>query len=307
MKDLSHIIESLKVRFVKANQFRMLHPAQVVHQPDLENRFILVQQGKALAETGKGTHTLSAGQILFVPSGEQVQVTYQGQHSDSAQVLSTDAFLKYSESYFDLSGDDFISLAVDVKAFGTLNFFRSLGISSFVITDGGMRDLLPMVLSESESRRLGWEQVLSGQVSQLVIWLLRYMDEGKLFVEALTNNLAYFQDERLLKLFSYIRENLNGDLSNRRLSEIAEISEDYVGQYFKMQTGINPQDYIEYQRMERAVELLRSSKETIQAISREVGYQDTAYFCRRFKMMFGIPAGKMRKRELLLKNTHTKE
>ncbi len=285
----------------------MLHPAQVVHQPDLENRFILVQQGKALAETGKGTHTLSAGQILFVPSGEQVQVTYQGQHSDSAQVLSTDAFLKYSESYFDLSGDDFISLAVDVKAFGTLNFFRSLGISSFVITDGGMRDLLPMVLSESESRRLGWEQVLSGQVSQLVIWLLRYMDEGKLFVEALTNNLAYFQDERLLKLFSYIRENLNGDLSNRRLSEIAEISEDYVGQYFKMQTGINPQDYIEYQRMERAVELLRSSKETIQAISREVGYQDTAYFCRRFKMMFGIPAGKMRKRELLLKNTHTKE
>jgi len=28
-----------------------------------------------------------------------------------------------------------------------------------------------------------------------------------------------------------------------------------------------------------------------------VGYKDTAYFCRRFKMMFGIPAGKMRRRE----------
>ena len=30
---------------------------------------------------------------------------------------------------------------------------------------------------------------------------------------------------------------------------------------------------------------------------KEVGYKDTAYFCRRFKMMFGIPAGKMRRRE----------
>ena len=36
------------------------------------------------------------------------------------------------------------------------------------------------------------------------------------------------------------------------------------------------------------------------AIGAEVGYKDTAYFCRRFKMMFGIPAGKMRRRESLM-------
>jgi AraC-like DNA-binding protein len=84
------------------------------------------------------------------------------------------------------------------------------------------------------------------------------------------------------------------------LANVANVSEDYVGQYFKMLTGINPQDYIEYQRMEAAVGLLRTSKKSIRAIGADVGYKDTAYFCRRFKMMFGIPAGKMRRRESLM-------
>jgi len=50
--------------------------------------------------------------------------------------------------------------------------------------------------------------------------------------------------------------------------------------------------------MEIAVNLLRTTKKSIRDIGNEIGYKDTAYFCRRFKMMFGIPAGKMRKREL---------
>ena len=52
--------------------------------------------------------------------------------------------------------------------------------------------------------------------------------------------------------------------------------------------------------MEKAVDLLRTSNKSIRVIEREVGYKDTAYFCRRFKMMFGIPAGKMRKRRNLI-------
>jgi AraC-like DNA-binding protein len=52
--------------------------------------------------------------------------------------------------------------------------------------------------------------------------------------------------------------------------------------------------------MEMAVNLLRTSKKSIREIGKIVGYKDTAYFCRRFKMMFGIPAGKMRRRESLV-------
>ena len=134
----------------------------------------------------------------------------------------------------------------------------------------------------------------------MVVEVFRYILNKQLFVEKLATNITYFKDPRLIDIFAYIRENLQGDLSNKVLSSVANVSEDYVGQYFKMLTGINPQDYIEYQRMEQAVNLLRTTKLSIREIGREVGYKDTAYFCRRFKMMFGIPAGKMRRRESLM-------
>ena len=48
--------------------------------------------------------------------------------------------------------------------------------------------------------------------------------------------------------------------------------------------------------MEKAIQLIREDKDAIKVISNDVGFKDTAYFCRRFKLMFGVQAGKMRKR-----------
>ena len=135
---------------------------------------------------------------------------------------------------------------------------------------------------------------------RLIVELIRYILKQGLFVEQFATNSTYFKDPRLIDIFTFIKENLGEDLSNKILANVANVSEDYVGQYFKMLTGINPQDYIEYQRMEMAVNLLRTSKKSIREIGKDVGYKDTAYFCRRFKMMFGIPAGKMRRRESLM-------
>lgn len=301
MKDYNKIIEALSVRFIKVLRAGMLHPVQVTHQHDLENRLILVQNGTLYFDEGQGA--VKPGQMLFVPSGGNFTITYQGTHTDTEPIeLSQDALVKYPDSYFDTSGDDFISLLFDVKAFGSLDFFRSLGISYFVFENEAIAERIRQIIREAVGQGIGWERVNQTYSDQIMMLLLRHFNDHRLFVEEFATNLAYFHDPRLIKLFVYIRENLSNDLSNRRLAEVAEVSEDYVGQYFKMLTGINPQDYIEYQRMEQAVDLLRKSKKAIREISHAVGYQDTAYFCRRFKMMFGIPAGKMRKRESLLKN-----
>ena len=156
------------------------------------------------------------------------------------------------------------------------------------------------ILKEDMCDVLGKGRVIKIKTEEIVIEIIRYIIKNRLFVEQLATNSTYFKDPRLIDIFAYIKDNIGGDLSNKVLANVANVSEDYVGQYFKMLTGINPQDYIEYQRMEAAVGLLRTSKKSIRAIGAEVGYKDTAYFCRRFKMMFGIPAGKMRRRESLM-------
>jgi AraC-like DNA-binding protein len=98
-----------------------------------------------------------------------------------------------------------------------------------------------------------------------------------------------------VNIIQYIQSNLNGDLSNQNIAELAYVSKDYVGQFFKTMTNTNLQDYIENQRLERAHYLLRTTKDNVQEIAHNIGFKDPAYFSRRFKMKYNKSANQVRK------------
>jgi AraC-like DNA-binding protein len=305
MEDYNKIIESLNVHFKKANNISIVQPITIENYYDVENTVIRLNNGEI--KFGKNKELVKKGDILFVPGGKNVSVTFG---SGNAISLSNDDFISRKESYFKSisleevdSGEteSFTYVNFDAKVFDSVNFFASLDIPPFVIRDNPkINPAVATIIEETNSTLAGHERIIKLITDHLVVEIIRYVIKNQLFVEQLATNSTYFKDPRLIDIFAYIKENLNGDLSNKKLASVANVSEDYVGQYFKMLTGINPQDYIEYQRMERAVSFLRTSKKSIREIVSEVGYKDTAYFCRRFKMMFGIPAGKMRRRESLM-------
>lgn len=305
MEDYNKIIESLNVHFKKANNIRITQPITIENYYDVENTILRLNKGEI--RFGKKNELVQKGDILFIPGGKNISVTFG---SGNAVSLSNDDFISRKENYFqgiDLNGVDeegmesFTYVNFDAKVFDSVNFFASLDIPPFVIKDHfQVNAAVATIIEETISTLSGHERIIKLSTDHLVIEIIRYVIKNRLFVEQLATNSTYFKDPRLIDIFAYIKEHLEGDLSNKNLASVANVSEDYVGQYFKMLTGINPQDYIEYQRMERAVSLLRTSKKSIREIGSEVGFKDTAYFCRRFKMMFGIPAGKMRRRESLM-------
>jgi AraC-like DNA-binding protein len=304
MEDYNKIIESLGVRFIKAKKINVVQPVSIENFYDVENTVILVTAGAVgFGRAGKETFA-EEGEVLFVPGGKNVRLSY----GDSASVsLSNDEFISRKELYVQThsegsnkSSDSYSYVTFEAKVFNSVNFFASLDIEPFVIKNDSINYIIRQVLDETVSEAPGKNRVVKLKTEHLVIEVIRYVVDNNLFVEQLATNSTYFKDPRLIDIFNFIKENINGDLSNKVLANVANVSEDYVGQYFKMLTGINPQDYIEYQRMEEAVNLLRTTKKSIRDIGQDVGYKDTAYFCRRFKMMFGIPAGKMRRRESLL-------
>lgn len=301
MEDYNKIIESLSVRFIKAKNINILKPVTIENNYDIENTLVLVNNGSL--KFGRDKEVCGKGEVYFVPGGRQVSITYGSSEPIS---LSKDDFLNNKELYFqaytDVPGEESYSyVSFEAKAFDSVNFFASLDIPPFRIQDNGrIGAIIRVVNDEIIANAPGKGRVIKVMTEQLVVELIRYILRQGLFVEQFATNSTYFKDPRLIDIFTFIKENLGEDLSNKVLANVANVSEDYVGQYFKMLTGINPQDYIEYQRMEEAVNLLRTSKKSIREIGKDVGYKDTAYFCRRFKMMFGIPAGKMRRRESLI-------
>lgn len=305
MEDYNKIIESLGVRFIKARDIKILQPLTVENFYDVGNTVMLLNKGTL--SFGEDKTVLEEGDILFVPGGKMVSITYG---KPSANKLTNEDLLNNRDKFFSsnkvvemvgLENNSFSYVTFEAKVFDSVNFFASLDISAFVIEG---RSVLANIIKETNREELsndaGKDRIIKLNTERIAVEIIRYILDKRLFVEQLATNSSYFKDPRLIDIFAFIKDHLGGDLSNKILANVANVSEDYVGQYFKMLTGINPQDYIEYQRMETAVNLLRTSKKSIREIGKDVGYKDTAYFCRRFKMMFGIPAGKMRRRESLM-------
>lgn len=306
MEDYNKIIESLGVKFIKARNIRILQPIRIKNFYDVENSLLILYKGEV--SFGEEDTPVEEGDMLFIPGGKMVSVTYG--NAEKPKAVNNEEFMTHREMYFDQNADatligtqpnSFGMVAFEAKVFDSVNFFTSLDIPPFLIKrDDKLAATIREILEEDLSDAIGKGRIIKIKTEEIVIEVIRYIIENRLFVEQLATNSTYFKDPRLIDIFAYIKDHLGGDLSNKVLANVANVSEDYVGQYFKMLTGINPQDYIEYQRMEAAVGLLRTTKKSIRAIGSEVGYKDTAYFCRRFKMMFGIPAGKMRRRESLM-------
>ncbi|MFT4857374.1 MAG: AraC family transcriptional activator of mtrCDE [Algoriphagus sp.] len=306
MEYYNKVIESVNVRFIRGNNFRLEKPFTVKDYKETDNTLILIHHGTL--KFGEDQELLNEGEVLFLPADRKTKLTVGNslKKSDLSNQQFKESKKKYlqSISFKDIINmeEDCISMvSFDSKVFDVVNFFNSLDIPPFIIRfNDRIATIIEDLMKEIEVSNVGKERILKSQTEILVIELLRHILKNRLFLEELSTNATYFKDPRLIDLFNFIKANLGGDLSNKVLAQIANVSEDYVGQYFKMLTGINPQDYIEYQRMETAVELLRTSKKSIRDIGKDVGYKDTAYFCRRFKMMYGVPAGKMRRRESLI-------
>ncbi|MCU0416529.1 MAG: AraC family transcriptional regulator [Cytophagaceae bacterium] len=305
MEDYNKIIESLGVRFIKSKSIKIIHSLTVDNYYDVSNTILLLHKGEITF--GEERSKVKEGDLLFIPGGKSASVTYGGGNTVK---LTNEELLTNREKFLSsvvdpaLIGTDpssFSYVSFEAKVFDSVNFFASLDISPFVISHNPIiSSYILDTVSEDLKAEPGRDRVINLNTDRIVVEIIRYILRQNLFVEKLATNSTYFKDPRLLDIFAYIKQNISGDLSNKVLAGVANVSEDYVGQYFKMLTGINPQDYIEYQRMEKAVDLLRTSKKSIREIGTDVGYKDTAYFCRRFKMMFGIPAGKMRRRESLM-------
>ncbi len=306
MEDYDRIIDSLNVRFLKARNFKLLSPFSISNFYDIENTLLLLHDGDITLKIGEEEIKAKPGDILFVPAGKQTHIIYG---DGEGNLLNNETFVTQREKYFQLNVDaslvgniknSFSYVTFNAKLFDSVNFFTSLNIPPFVIRQNPtISHLIVELVLESLQNKYGKQRMQRIKMDLVVVELMRYVLDNNMFVEQLATNSTYFKDPRLLEIFDYIKKYLGGDLSNKVLSSVANVSEDYVGQYFKNLTGINPQDYIEYQRMEKAAEMLKTTKRSIRDIGREVGYKDTAYFCRRFKMMFGISAGKMRKRDMI--------
>ena len=293
------INSKLSISVKKFNIISLKKSFTIANFYDIDNTIIFPIDGKL--RYGKNKKTLEKNSALFISSHNTQSLSFG---STRAKTLAYEDFIDKKPKYIceDLESNSnprsekFLIISIDVKAYDLINIFHSKYVGLDVFNSKNILMTLRSISNELKNKPVGFNNVIDLMSTKLVYEIIRSFLSNQPLFSGIEENYKYFSDEKILNLFSFIERNINKELSNKVLSNHLNISEDYVGQFFRNSIGFSPQDYIEHKRMEKAIDLLRDEKNAVKVISNDVGYKDTAYFCRRFKMMFGVQAGKMRKR-----------
>lgn len=102
---------------------------------------------------------------------------------------------------------------------------------------------------------------------------------------------------RAEKAKKYIDEHYSDPLTREELASVVKVSPAYMTTIFKSCTGMNMKTYITQVRMEKAAEMLKTSKASAAAIGERVGYEVSRSFYRAFKTYYGVTPDEYRKKD----------
>ena len=307
MNIFSNIIDSLQIVYGKAEVKEVLRPFEFEGETVPKN--ILIQLNKGSLFVGKDSQPMKEGEFYFVPAGANIYARFgKGAKYLSVSPESFDAadgsclHMNTVNSYQHApeKNNFFTVFRFSTSLYKTVPFFSLLDLTPFQFQhDEELSFFLQQLCREEAQDKIGKPMLLKNYSSEIVIHLIRYLSGQKQFSENV-EKINYLLDTRLVKIIQYIQGNLDKDLSNKRLAEIAFLSDDYISQFFKSLTHRNLQDYVEEQRLKKARELVMSTSESMKEISLRVGFKDPAYFSRRFKNKFELKATAIRKADRIL-------
>jgi len=138
-------------------------------------------------------------------------------------------------------------------------------------------------------------------MSESIPQLLEFYEEIPSFsedrIDSLSNLLSHILFENAIEIdysdfisfaTTYIKNNLNNDLSIPHLCATLHVSKNVLYKSFHENRGCTVTEYINRQRIKQAQKLLRETDTPIYHIAASVGLPNYTYFCRLFKKITGL-------------------
>jgi AraC-like DNA-binding protein len=105
---------------------------------------------------------------------------------------------------------------------------------------------------------------------------------------------------KIYPVLSHIQKNASSIAGRKELSDVMNISETRFHYIFKDITGSSPISYLKNVRLKKSQLLLLTTDLSVEAISRQVGYDDVFNFSKQFKKKFGTSPSEYRKHHRFL-------
>ena len=145
-----------------------------------------------------------------------------------------------------------------------------------------IEDIIYRMITEYDKQKSGWKAIILGYLQVLFSTILRKIKEditnGKQSLE------GYFPD-----IAEYVERNIMNKITINDIAAKFFYNPAYLGRVLKEHYGKSLASYVKEKRMEKAIELIRTTDDNIQDIIEKIGYVDKKLFYQHFKEAYGEP------------------
>lgn len=147
------------------------------------------------------------------------------------------------------------------------------------------------LINQSILCKSGSDFLVKSQVMDIISFLLRELNN-------INNNddesVSYPYQELIREILEYIENNYNKSITLYDIARHVYRSVYYVSHVFKKNIGTSPMQYVLNLRMEKGINLLKSSQLSIGEIAYSLGYDDIHYFSNTFKRYSNMSPSRFR-------------
>lgn len=156
------------------------------------------------------------------------------------------------------------------------------------------KDSLELLLSVFEMQDSGESPEWETTERLMRLWKLLYDHAGAQFLTPVSRQEAQAQ-ARLQIMMQFIHANYQSRISLEDIAKAAMLSKSTARNIFHICLHSTPVLYLIHYRLSRAAKLLSDTDLSAATIAYETGFENNAYFCRKFKEYYQVTPGEYRK------------
>ena len=250
-----------------------------------EMELIVVKKGMGKISVNYDTYTVTAGTILFIPSGQIHSIhSIPNAIMEYENILFTADFLL--SHHEDICSTQFIRpLFQNSIAFDNLLLTPSLPYYEEIAT------LLKKVDTLSDARPEGYQLAIKGYFYQIFFILFSHKKRD-LSVLQTPKSL-----EKMKLLIKYTEEHYSEPITIKQMAELLHYSPSHFMKFFKNTMGTSFISYLNDYRLTIVARNLRLSSDSILDIASQSGFDNLSYFNRLFKRKYKMTPNQFRKQD----------
>lgn len=106
--------------------------------------------------------------------------------------------------------------------------------------------------------------------------------------EVISVDKENIRNQLIQKVSNYCYRNLNSAITVEELADYCGYSRWHFSKIFREIRGIPPSEFVMNTKLDAALQILQHEPVSIKELAYRCGFNDQGYFCRRFRMKFGV-------------------